>query len=541
MSDKGGVHDIPREEWPEPQPLSVDGPVPPFPRASAFPPSLAWLRDYVGALATAYQVPVDLPAMLVLAVAAVAVARKLEVEPCAGWREPLALWVLVLLRSGERKSAVFAALIAVIYEWQRERAEAMRSEIARHANSVEIVKRKLANAQRNAAQPSEQSLAAASAASELADELAELEANAPHAPSLIVTDATTEAIATVLAQNDERALVAAAEADVLDVLLGRYSDGQSNMGVWLAGHAGDAVEVRRRTRGPDSLRRPALCVALAIQPIAVEGLLESKQARGRGLLARYLFATPRSMLGYRELKPPPVPSELSAKWRKRLRSLLDQPVPEAAAMVGLSAAAAELIRAHRAEVEIALRDDGELADRAAWASKLPGAVLRIAGVMHALADGGGLIDEATMRAALAWVRYLVEHEQRAGQVLGADPVAAVAERILRWVRRGGLTQFSRREAYHGVRDATVRRVEDADPALALLVEHGWIRPVPQPPPSPDGGRPPSPRFDVHPAAHNAHNPHTTPRGGGNDGVVGVPGVVGEPAASAQAEEEGVPL
>ena len=83
--------------WTQPAPLMAGKQCPEFPLDDAFPPGLAPIRDYVSAVAEALQVPVDLPAMLLLPVGAVALAQKFEIEVTPEWREPSAIWTLTLL------------------------------------------------------------------------------------------------------------------------------------------------------------------------------------------------------------------------------------------------------------------------------------------------------------------------------------------------------------------------------------------------------------------------------------------------------------
>ena len=79
-------------DWSPPIPLtqSLDG-VPTFP-IKTLP---TWMRDFAEALATELQVPIDLPALLVLGVAGAGIARKVIVEPRSGWDEPTNLFVMV--------------------------------------------------------------------------------------------------------------------------------------------------------------------------------------------------------------------------------------------------------------------------------------------------------------------------------------------------------------------------------------------------------------------------------------------------------------
>jgi len=91
--------------WPDPLPISPVANVPVFP-VDTLPP---WLRDWVIALATALQCPVDLPAMLGLAVLALCAAKRYQAHVIQGWDEPLNLYVAVALKPGESKSPAFAA------------------------------------------------------------------------------------------------------------------------------------------------------------------------------------------------------------------------------------------------------------------------------------------------------------------------------------------------------------------------------------------------------------------------------------------------
>ena len=105
--------------------------VPVFP-VDTLPP---WLRDWVTALATALQCPVDLPAMLGLAVLALCAAKRYQAHVIQGWDEPLNLYVAVALKPGESKSPAFAAAIRpvsnFVTEERRRTDPEIRAAIAR--------------------------------------------------------------------------------------------------------------------------------------------------------------------------------------------------------------------------------------------------------------------------------------------------------------------------------------------------------------------------------------------------------------------------
>ena len=88
-------------DWPEPIPLDpTTGP--PFP-LDALPGTIG---AYVSAVAHAFQVPADLPALVALGTLSAAVGGKYTVEPMEDWSEPVHVMTMPALKSGERKSGV---------------------------------------------------------------------------------------------------------------------------------------------------------------------------------------------------------------------------------------------------------------------------------------------------------------------------------------------------------------------------------------------------------------------------------------------------
>ncbi|MGH3730867.1 MAG: hypothetical protein ACRDTU_19255 [Micromonosporaceae bacterium] len=81
--------------------------------------------------------------------------------------------------------------------------------------------------------------------------------------------------------------------------------------------------------------------------------------------------------------------------------------------------------------------------------------------------------------------------------MGADPLVDDARAVLDCIERNHPERFSRRELFAGVSRGRFRKVAHLDAPLALLEQHGHIRPLP--PPEPTGrGRPPAPTYLVNP-------------------------------------------
>jgi replicative DNA helicase len=92
-------------------------------------------------------------------------------------------------------------------------------------------------------------------------------------------------------------------------------------GVYLKGHAGDLLKVDRRGRPPEYVDRPCLTIGLAVQPVVLRGLAARPGFGGRGLLARFLYSLPESLVGRRQVGPPPVPAAVAGRYTRELQAL----------------------------------------------------------------------------------------------------------------------------------------------------------------------------------------------------------------------------
>jgi replicative DNA helicase len=465
-----------------------------------------WLGEYVAVVATATQTPSDLAGMLALAVLATVAAGAAEVEPRPGWREPLCLFVAVGMDAGTRKSAVFTSLARPVADFERDQAAAALPGITETAVLRRIADQAAAHAEAAAgkAPASQQEEARAEAIARAAEASALV---VPPVPRWLVDDATPEALAGLLATYGRIALLSP-EGDVFDQMAGRYNQAAGpNLGVYLKGHAGDLLKVDRRGRPPEYVERPCLTIGLAVQPEVLRGLAGRPGFGGRGLLARFLYSLPASLVGRRQAGAPPVPQAVADRYALELHALATSLAAPAGddgpAVLVLDQEAAELLLGLECDLEPRLAaGSGDLAHLAGWAAKLAGATCRLAALLHLAAHlrhgWAQPITADTFAAAIQLADYLVEHARAVFDLMGTDPRLDDARWLLDWIRRTGQAQFTRRDAHHAAPRGRFPKATDLDPALALLEEHGWLRRVDADSPGPKGGRPPSPRFLVNP-------------------------------------------
>jgi hypothetical protein len=502
--------------WDPPIPFG-EADLPRFPTEALTP----WLRDYVEAVATASQTPVDLAGMLVLSAIATACARRMVVVVSPDHVEPVNLFVAVAMPSGSRKTAVFGEVTRPIEVYERELAKEAPPRIAAAQSQLKVDERTLDVLQGKAAK------AEGAEREELlrrAEELAQDIAKRPlsSSPRLGADDITAERLAGLMALNEGRMAVLSPEGGPFDMIAGRYRSSKQSMNidVYLKGHGGDTHRIDRQGRPPEFIERPALTFGLAVQPGVIRGLSDQAGFRERGLLARFLFALPPSYVGRRVVDPPSVPPALRDAYLAKLRALLalkpvlDESEELVEHRITLSPGARTCWLEFARRLEPQLDEHGSMGHMADWGSKLAGAAARIAGLLHA-ADLAGLkepwsvpIPAETMARAVQIGEYLIPHARAAFDLMGCDPTIADARYVLAWVRKHEAESFTKRDCFEATK-GRFKRVETLEPALRLLAKHGYIRE--RSIPGRHGpGRPASPVFDVNPETFKDRVPGSSP-------------------------------
>jgi replicative DNA helicase len=258
--------------------------------------------------------------------------------------------------AGTRKSSVFTALTRPVADFERQQAAAALPGITETATLRRIAEQAAATAEAAAGKaPAGQQEEARAEAIARTAEAARLVV--PPVPRWLVDDATPEALAGLLATYGRIALLSP-EGDVFDQMAGRYSQTGPNLGVYLKGHAGDLLKVDRRGRPPEYVERPCLTIGLAVQPEVLRGLASRPGFGGRGLLARFLYSLPESLVGRRQPGAPPVPPAVADRYALELQALAaslttpaEPPTDQGPSLLALDQEAAELLLAFERDLE----------------------------------------------------------------------------------------------------------------------------------------------------------------------------------------------
>jgi hypothetical protein len=508
--------------WTKPEPLPMDE-QPEFPVDLLPEPERAW----VTALATATQTPAALAAMMSDGAVAIAVAKRVAVEIRDGWREPLNAYNLTALDSGSRKTAVARAVEAPLKTVEKLRSAEMAPDIAKARAKRDVVEKRLEQFKKRQAAQAVNDIATDGDIDAIINELLSGGLAVPVVPRYLVDDITPERLADLMGQHGERVGVLSAEGGIFQIVAGRYNDGKADgLDLFLKAYSGDSLPIDRIGRETKHLDAPALSLVISPQPEVLRGLARYPGFRGRGFLARFDFAIPVSTVGRRKIAATPVPDIVRKQYEDLITAVLALPEPDAKSnptqgdsgnsvnatgpiVLTLSEEAAERFVAFETWLEPQLdRDNGALGDIQDWASKLAGKVARWAGRLHVVqhieADKAGrpstlaasVIDAKTIEAAIAIAKtFLIPHARTAFAMMSRDQTESRARRVLHMVRSWPQLTITKRDVWRCLcRSFTA--VDDLDGPLALLVEYGYLRQLPNQTSGP--GRKPSPTFVINP-------------------------------------------
>lgn len=463
-------------------PFTPEGPQP---LVREIAPGAAYPAHALGPLAPAVeavqgmtQAPVAIPAASALAVASLAVQGFADVETLGGTR-PTSLYVLTIARSGERKSACDAPLMAALRAHEREQAEAYRDDLRAWENQYALWEgerkkilgetKKAKGEKRTAAQADLEKLGHPPLA--------------PVLPDRTVTEPTFEGLTRLFAHGQPS--------------LGIFSD---EAGQFLGGHAMNSDNRQktlaalndcwqgnpiRRTRGGDghiTLYGRRLAMHLMVQPTVARAFMADPLAADTGFLPRFLMCEPPSAIGTRMQANARRDDLALASFAARLRDILESPLPMdpetrelQPRILPLTPEARALLVAFADAIEGAQAPGGDLAHITGTASKAAEQAARIAGVLTLWRDlHAPAVEGRDMADAIYLAQFYLTEASRLASAATISAEIDRAEALRRWLLEGWP------EADVLVRDVVrlgpnpLRESPKARAALGILEKHGWL-------------------------------------------------------------------
>lgn len=486
--------------WPDPQKLEN----PPAPKLDAS--LLGGVGLMAQAVSTSLQVPVDLPALLGLAVASAAIGGRRLVSPKPDWKEVITLYTMPVAAPGEMKSPALALMARPLYAAQTSRRKDAEESISRDATERHLAEARIKGAEAKFIKAFDPpAMERAKAQMQVARRELEMLGDAPVMPQLIADDTTPEALADIMLEQDDRMAILSTEGSFLGNVAGRYSSGNANPEIVLKGWNQEPHPINRKGRSV-LLEHPNLTLGLAAQPGLLTGLGRSAAVfEERGLMGRFLFAMPDSRVGERDFDSEDISPEVKESYERSIKAMVAKLwADKERRTLELDRKAADAFRSFWIDLEPRHAEDGDLASVEGWAKKLPGQVLRIAAVLELFAEPASLtVGGRAMDDAIALVPYLVSHARLVADLMSGQRRSSLgpAKDVIGWLRSTRTEVFAVAEAQRALHGrAWCSDAASVESAVAVLEERYWVAAIPAPERAPGTrGRPPKPRFAVHPS------------------------------------------
>lgn len=443
--------------------------------------ALGPLREVVEAVQGTTQAPLAIPAQSALSVASLAVQGFADVETLGGTR-PLSLYALTIARSGERKSACDAPLMAALRDYEREQSKAQREALQSWSNAQALWKgerdrilvdaKKGKGEKRTAAQADLEALGA--------------EPCAPPSADRTVSEPTFEGLTKLFATGQSS--------------LGLFSD---EGGQFLGGHAMNSENRQktlaafndlwqgnpiRRTRAGDghaTLYGRRLAVHLMVQPTVARSFMADPMAADTGFLPRFLMCEPPSAIGTRMQANAQRDDMALASFAGRLRDILDTPLPMdeetrelQPRVLVLSVDARALLAGFADAIEAEQAPGGDLAHITGTASKAAEQATRIAGVLTLWADLDALDVKAdVMASAITLAQFYLSEASRLASAANISAEIDKAEALRKWLLESWTHPDVMARDVVQFGPNTLRETPKARAALGILERHGWLVPL----------------------------------------------------------------
>ena len=408
-------------EYPEPEPLFSDASSPePFP-VDALPPII---RDAV--LEHQRYGKQAMPLVVVAALTQVSLAAQglSNVRRNAQMVGPISLYFAAIVPSGERKSTADAAFSNAAKEWQIEKLDAFRKENQSYKDDLCLWETKKTGLQ-NKLKAAVDKPAKAAEYTALLEDVLKQKPTPPVCPQLLYTDINQQTLSVVLASHrpsaglisDEAGLFVGSNGMAPEACLGFFAFLNT---LW------DGTEYNRHRLNMQDARlvgRRFTC-SLMMQPSVMRHLMSMGKGMGRdiGFLARMFMIQPSPTAGTRDYQEPPETLPHLATFSRRIRALLDTPLPvdEQASdgrlmppSLKLNDAAKTLWIDYYHEVEYAMKPYGNLVEIQDFASKSAENAARLAACFHVFECGiRDTIGENTMHNAITCARWFLREALR---------------------------------------------------------------------------------------------------------------------------------
>lgn len=348
-----------------------------------------------------YQVPYPMALMALLTAASTVVQALVDVRTPDGRRGPVSLAILLLAKSGERKTTILKRVMKSVDAFEDVLVDLYSQAATDHEAALGAWKQESRFLQaeiRRARRADEDT-------SFFVEDLLQHEGRKPVAPcftSIVYQDCSPMAMFEGLSQHGVAALISSEGWSILD---GKAFE---DVPLLNSAYSGESVTVKRARRPPLKARDPRLTMCIMVQPDVFKVIPEKRREtiRGSGLWARFLVSYPGSMQGTRLSSNAVDASDRIEAFDDRLVKLLEVLHAHLSGgdkrrdVVEFSSDAQHLFIAYANYAEREMAHEGRYAYAGDHASKLAENVARLAALMHFFEGFEGAISVDLLKLAI---------------------------------------------------------------------------------------------------------------------------------------------
>ncbi|MBP2312940.1 DUF3987 domain-containing protein [Azospirillum soli] len=376
------------------------------------------------------QVSEDMTMLNAIGAVNTAVNGKFEIIRNCGHREPLSLYIVVVEEPGGRKSAVVKLAKQPLHNWLEQR-RAQDGQWSHDGKSRPAIR-------------------------------------------LYFQDTTAAALKRALAETEGRLSCHEPEPGLLDML----ARSGAHMSLFCNGYDHEPIVVDRVNKPLLEIPAPAFSLCISAQPEAALRFARNHRVRSCGLLARLLVVRIPSLMGTRRVGLPPIPQHSLDFYNALIRRLLDIPaLPTGMARHALELTdnAEALFAGFARWAELELLPCRSLNFDTGWGAKLPGKVLRLAGLLHCIAHDDprrARIDTDVMGQAICMAHFFAAQTRNFFWHAEHGEVQEVADEIVRWASTYATAGFSVQDVQSCLSRHSRQQIQAAvDLLLRLQVIH----------------------------------------------------------------------
>lgn len=435
--------------------------------------------------------PISLVICSALSASSICIQGCRDVMRPNGITSPVSLYMLAVAESGDRKTTVDNIFTQQIRNFESKLKDGFQQQMETYKSDAfawGINSRRLAR---------EYKSKIASGQDKTIENHTKNQPRKPVLKRFLYVDATPEAIKYGLHASSSSIGIFSSEASAV---LDGYAS--SDLAFFNDAWSGSSLNVDRRTQESFGIEEPRVSISLAMQPVIFMKFLakHGEKARGMGLWARFMFAFPTSIQGYRPLNGYTPPWDRIIKLQDRLESFLTESQMEesqqksARKMLTFDPIAANHWINFYNYIETQSAPTGELFNVRDYASKLADNVARIAALFHTLDSDTLEINEAAILGAIDVGYWYLREFRRLWDSPTISPEQYDAEMLRLWMvnflkTNPGALCISKSHLSKYVNNP-LRNLKRREQALQVLINLGlifitvdnrrkrWINPTP---------------------------------------------------------------